>query len=272
MLKLIIKIIIIIILLYVIFELIKPKSIQGFTQPIPKTIYLSYKTKDIPDYIIPTWKKLNPNYDVKVYDNNDCIAFLKAYYNDPIYVDIFNYIKDGPIKADYWRVCILNKFGGVYSDIDVKPMVPINEFLEEGVTFLTCLSHITALKNNVNPHLIITVPNHPVLQKCIDIYLTKYKNNDKYSYWGWSIVNIMRDAINMIFDKKISEGIEYDKDNNKYQFLQEIMPTPFNMPDLFYIMNKIKGNKDHHCVYKGKVILYNRYEDYTDHGFVSRTN
>ena len=60
----------------------------------------------------------------------------------------------------------------------------------------------------------------------------------------------------------------YDKDNNKYQFLQEIMPTPLNMPDLLYLMNKIKGNKDHHCVYKDKIILYNRYEDYNNHGFV----
>lgn len=267
------KIIIIILLLVIIFILLNSKSnIQYFTDYIPKTIYLSYKTKNIPDYIIPTWKKLNPNYDVRIYDNDDCIAFLKTYYKDPIYVDIFNYIKNGPIKADFWRICILNKFGGVYSDIDVKPVTPISEFMEEDVTFLTCLSHNSTLKNNVNPHFIISTANHPVLQKCIEIYLTKYKNKDtvdgKYSYWGWSIVYIMRDAINMIFDKTLKEGIEYDKNNNKYQFLQEIMPTPLNMPDLFYLMNKIKGDKDHHCVYKNKIILYNRYEAYNNHGFV----
>ncbi len=263
----IITIIAIILLYFFLFH----KLISNFTNTnifIPKNIYLSYKTKNIPDYIIPTWKKLNPEYNIVLYDNNDCINFLETYYKDPIYVDIFNYIKDGPIKADFWRVCILNKFGGVYSDIDVKPLVPINEFMEEGVSFLTCLSYIKLKKNNINPHFIISTPNHPVLQKCIDTYITKYKNKDKYNYWKWSIVYIMTYAINMIFNEKIKEGIIYDKNNNKYQFLQEIMPTPFNIPDFFYLMNKLNGDKEHNCVYKDKIILYNRYEDYNNHGFV----
>ena len=161
-------ILIIILILIIIFILLNCKSNkQHFTDYIPKTIYLSYKNKNIPDYIIPTWKKLNPDYDVRLYDNDDCIVFLKTYYKDPIYVDIFNYIKDGPIKADYWRVCLLNKFGGVYSDIDVKPIVPINEFMEEDVTFLTCLSHHTLFKNNVNPHLIISTANLSGLARVI---------------------------------------------------------------------------------------------------------
>ena len=266
MLIFIIKLLILIMISYIIIRLILQIDKEHFT-PFPKTIYLSYKTKNIPDYIIPTWKKLNPDYDVRLYDNDNCITFLKTYYKDPIYVDIFNYIKDGPIKADFWRVCILNKFGGVYSDIDVKPIVPINEFMEKDITFLTCLSHIKKQRNSVNPHFIISIPNHPVLQKCINTYITKYKNKDTYSYWNWSIVNIMRDAINIIFDDKIMEGIRYDKDNHKYQFLQEIMPTPFNIPDFFYLMNKLKGDTEHNCVYKNKVILYNRYETYNNHSF-----
>lgn len=263
----IITIIAIILLYFFLFH----KLISNFTNInifIPKNIYLSYKTKNIPDYIIPTWKKLNPEYNIVLYDNNDCIKFLETYYKDPIYVDIFNYIKDGPIKADFWRVCILNKFGGVYSDIDVKPLVPINEFMEDGVTFLTCLSHYKYRKNLLNPHFIISTPNHPILQKCIDTYITKYKNKDKYSYWKWSIVYIMTYAINMIFNEKINEGIIYDKDNNKYQFLQEKMPTLLNMPDIFYIPSTLNSNKEHNCVYKNKIILYNRYEDYDNHGFI----
>jgi len=262
----VITIIFAIILLYIFFH----TQILGFTNTstiIPKNIYLSYKTKNIPDYIIPTWKKLNPDYNIILYDNNDCITFLKTYYEDPVYVDIFNYIEDGPIKADFWRVCILNKFGGVYSDIDVKPLVSITEFMEENVTFLTCLSYYKHKRNLLNPHFIISTPNNPILQKCIDTYITKYKNKDKYSYWKWSIVDIMTDSINIIFNENLKEGIIYDKDNNKYQFLQEKMPTLLNIPDILYIPSTLKGNKDHNCVYKDKIILYNRYKEYNNHQF-----
>ena len=47
---------------------------------IPKVIYLCYKTKNIPSYIIPNLKKLYPDYEIKLYDNNDCINFLKEHF------------------------------------------------------------------------------------------------------------------------------------------------------------------------------------------------
>ena len=43
-------------------------NIEENNYDIPKTIYLCYKHKQIPDYIIPTWQKLNPNYKIILYD------------------------------------------------------------------------------------------------------------------------------------------------------------------------------------------------------------
>ena len=67
----------------------KKNIIEGFemNEGIPKVIYLSYKTKDIPSYVIPNWKKLYPSYDVKLYDNVDCINFLSHEYGTD-FVDI----------------------------------------------------------------------------------------------------------------------------------------------------------------------------------------
>lgn len=41
------------------------------------------------------------------------------------FFNLYNQIKVGAIKADFWRVCILYKYGGVYSDIDIKPVSSI---------------------------------------------------------------------------------------------------------------------------------------------------
>jgi hypothetical protein len=226
----------------------KKHMIEGFeiNEGIPKVIYLSYKTKDIPSYVIPNWKKLYPSYDVKLYDNEDCINFLSNEYGGD-FVDIFNYIKDGPIKADFWRVCILYTYGGIYSDIDVEPLININDIVQNDITFVTCLS---ANNENINPHFIATTPRHDVLKKCIDTYLKMFKERAPYSYWGWSIVNVMRDVLQNTFGKRITEdGIYIDNKNQKYQMFKEVYPST-------------STNSDHYCKYKDIKVLNNRYKFY----------
>ncbi len=245
---------------------------------IPKKIFLCYKTKNVPPQIIKQWKTLNPDYEVFIYDNNDCINFLRKYFDEE-YVSIFNFIKDGPIKADFWRVCVLYIYGGVYCDIDVKPLVPIKDFMEEGVNFLTC-SSITY--DELNPHIIICPPKHKIIEDCIHLYLEKYRNNDKYIYWDWSIVNIMVKVMKAHVDKDkllsgFPEGIIYDKYNNKIQLLKEVIDKNYvyvnselyNTDNTFSKEGKI-FLKNIYCKYGNKKILYNRNDDYDplEHKFI----
>ena len=230
-------------------KLCKPNKIIP-NKIIPKIIHLCYKTKDIPPFIIKKWNKLNPNYKVILYDNNDCIKFLYKYFGQK-YVDIFNYIKDGPIKADFWRVCILYIYGGVYCDIDVEPLAPIKSFMEKDVDFLTCAS---MHENSMNPHLIISVSGHCILKKCIDRYVEYYDKKNEYSYWGWSIVSVMSHSVSQLYGQHINDEGIYIIKNTRCQFIKEI------------------NDKDHyniHCIYKNQRILNNRYKNYdsTNHRF-----
>ena len=244
------------------------------TFKIPKIIYLSYKTKDIPEYIIKKWNEVYPDYEVKLYDNNDCINFLKTEYNDE-YVDIFNYIKDGPIKADFWRICILYKYGGIYSDIDIEPLINIEKIMLPDTTFITCLS---ATSKNINPHFIVAEPRHKVLKMCIDKYLEMYRDKKKYTYWGWSIVYVMKDVLREIFDKYITEdGIYYDKDiteqqglGNKYQFLKEVSTWSMSIFDFNSLWLRLTntGRKLLYCKYNNIKVLNNKYDGYLDHEFI----
>lgn len=222
---------------------------------IPKTIYLSYKTKNIPDYVLKNWKNLNPNYSIKLYDNNDCKQFLIENYSQK-HVDVFDFLLDGPIKADYWRVCVLNTYGGVYSDIDVELLVPIDEIIEDDVTFLSCGSFM----NTMNPHFIISVKNHPILIDCINTYMNMYDNNIPYDYWKYSITEIMLKSISKYinFNPK-QEGILYDNGGNKYQILSEVDPGDY---------------KKIYCSYKSRKILNNRYNKYNhdNHSFENFNN
>ena len=72
---------------------------------IPKVIYMCHKhLSEISKYSL-NWKILNPEYDIKLYDDNLCQQFLLNEYSQ-LHLDIFNFLKDGPIKADFWRICI----------------------------------------------------------------------------------------------------------------------------------------------------------------------
>ena len=258
-------IILTIIILFTIFLIFNKKEQFENNKNIPKKIYLSYKTKDIPDYVIKKWEEVYPDYDVKLYDNNDCINFLKSEYGQE-YVDIFNFIKDGPIKADFWRVCILYKYGGIYSDIDIEPLVNIEKIMFSDTEFITCLSSTGTV---INPHFIVCVPNHKIIKQCIDKYLEMYRDKKKYTYWGWSIVYIMRDILYNAFEKNIkSDGIHYDKDNNKYQFLKEIFTWPksiFSIKGLWMRLNNM--GRGMHCQYNNIIVLNNKYDNYLDHEF-----
>ena len=69
---------------------------------IPKTIVSTYHTKNkIPDKVFNNIKQYAPNYQLKIFDDNDIIAFLKKYY-PPAVLAAFKELK-GAHKADLFR-------------------------------------------------------------------------------------------------------------------------------------------------------------------------
>jgi len=87
---------------------------------IPKKIYLTWKNNDLPSKVLSTWQLLNPDYQIELFTDQDCVQFLKTHFNQD-YANYFNEIPYGPIKADWWRLCILYLWGGVYVDVDIQP-------------------------------------------------------------------------------------------------------------------------------------------------------
>ena len=193
------------------------------TSKIPKVIYQTYKDKTVPPIVKERWLKLNPGYEYHLYDDDDCYQFLLDYY-DKEHADFFKYkIKDGPIKSDFWRVCILYQFGGIYADIDIKPIVPIDEFVNSDTTLYTCITDKNLDSNNLNPHFIAVTPKNKLIKECIDIYM-KEKINKEYTYLGWSITYIMYDTVsNYLNNYNLEEGI-YKKNDQIIQLSQEVCP------------------------------------------------
>jgi len=212
---------------------------------VRKVIYMCHKKLDKIKIYSQNWKKLNPEYNIKLYDDELCKIFLLKKYSQ-LHLDIFNFIPDGPIKADFWRVCVINKYGGIYVDSDIKPLIPLNKYIEKDDDFVTCISR-NFNKNNLefqlNPHFILSNKNNIILQNCIDKYIKLYINKEPYSYWKWSICLHM--TIEGITEKK-SQILFLN--NQKFKFLYE--------------------KNSNECEYEGIVVLNNRYNEYCNHNFV----
>ena len=174
---------------------------------IPKVIYMCHKNLTHIEKYSQNWKKLNPEYEIKLYDDELCKSFLLNEYSQ-LHLDIFNFIPDGPIKADFWRVCIINKYGGLYVDSDIQPLVPLSKFVDDDDYLVTCISQcfdIDNLEFQINPHFILCDKNNPTLQYAIDKYIEIYTNKLPYEYWDWSICRFF--IIKGIVEKKIANII-----------------------------------------------------------------
>ena len=209
---------------------------------IPKIIYMCHRTLDDITYYSKNWLKLNPDFEIKLYDDKLCREFFKKEYPTGLHLKIFDFLQDGPIKADFWRVCVLFKYGGYYVDADIEPKKPISSFVDEDDYFITCTSG--GFNEKINPHFIGCPANNMVIKTAIDTYIEMWSNPEKkYSYWGWSIVHILKIPFRFRRRTKVK-----NHNGKKYKFIMERR----NMQE---------------CEYKGIVVFNNRYKNYKNHDF-----
>ena len=88
---------------------------------IPKVIFTSFKDErgdnKIVDTLLNEWEKKNPDLEVKYFSDND----LDEYFENHPRREVFEMIKSGVAKADYFRVCYLQSHGGTWFDFDFEP-------------------------------------------------------------------------------------------------------------------------------------------------------
>ena len=97
---------------------------------IPKIIHQTWKSKDIPDKykdFVNSWKKLHPDWEYRLYDDEDCLQLVKTYY--PQFLNTYLQLPTPVMKADMFRYLAVHQFGGLYADLDTKAFKSFNELL-----------------------------------------------------------------------------------------------------------------------------------------------
>jgi hypothetical protein len=95
---------------------------------IPKIIHQTWKTKHLPSWAttsVDTWKSKNPDYQHILYNDTEIDSLIRLHY--PEILPYYHLLK--PVqKADIFRYLILSVKGGLYSDVDVQCLKPIDDW------------------------------------------------------------------------------------------------------------------------------------------------
>lgn len=133
---------------------------------IPKVIYQTWKTKNLPHsclQIQDSIKSLNPDYEMKLFDDDDMQQFIQSNFDTYTY-QCYLQLNVGAAKADFWRYCILYINGGVYLDMDSEITKPLDELIQENEQCIITREGNAGIFNN---WIMIFQKNHPILLETI---------------------------------------------------------------------------------------------------------
>jgi len=148
---------------------------EKYNSIIPLTIYTAWHTKELLPKMKENYERLitdNPVFEVKLFDNNDCINFIKNNFSDEI-LNAYNSLIPQSYKSDLWRYCVMYLNGGIYIDIKFKCVNGFN------LIALTEKEYWTSdhLFNNTLTGLLILQPKNEIMLKCINKIVENVKNN-----------------------------------------------------------------------------------------------
>lgn len=127
-------------------ELKYQQPLQASTTTIPKKIWQTWKQGPLTfeqrdSDTAKTWPAKNQNYRYEVLTDDNALEYVEEHYGihgfkRPDIIDLYRELNITIIRADLLRYLIMYAEGGVYADIDVECLRPVQRFIPERYTEL----------------------------------------------------------------------------------------------------------------------------------------
>ncbi|KAL8728270.1 MAG: hypothetical protein Q9166_005511 [cf. Caloplaca sp. 2 TL-2023] len=109
------------------------RSDSQILQPIPKKIWqinFNHPRYHKLEKSIRSWKSKNPEYEHTILDEAAGRQFVRKHYSgDPDILNTYLELGSTILRADYLRYLVLAAEGGIYSDLDIDAIKPIDTWL-----------------------------------------------------------------------------------------------------------------------------------------------
>lgn len=217
---------------------------------IEKNIFQSWYTKDLHPQMqekINNLKKMNPDYNYNLYDDNDMDKFVNEHFSGEI-AEQYNRLNIIVAKVDFWRYLVLYKYGGVYLDMDSSIEKPLDDLIKEKDEAI-----ITA-EGNPNLYVqwaLIFSKEHPILKKTIDLICKNLRNNiynnDIHKMTG---PTVFTKAINQIHKKYFKCIINHRKINKRTDLTYKKPHISYRLYGIDYNGHFLFKHELNHLLYK----------------------
>lgn len=174
---------------FIIPEHSKP-LLEGKKLSIPKIIWQTNYSNHVtlPVYINYLFNRLmSLDWEYRYVSTEARLEFIKMYASEQNF-KAFEQLTDGAAQADFWRLFVLNYYGGVYMDIDAHAVWPLSKMImpEDNEVFLMT-------KHNYSNYFIASAPNNPHLQKALEMIVDNIEQKNigggVYNLTGPSVLN-----------------------------------------------------------------------------------
>lgn len=153
----------------------------NFTNRVTLAVYINYLFNRLLAY----------DYDYRFMITEDRAEFIKSNYSQEIF-ESYSRIQIGAAQADFWRLLVLYKYGGVYMDIDAHLVWPLSSIIKTEQTEL----YIVARKGDITNYFIASKSDNANLKKMIDVVFKNIEENtitNVYELTGPGIFNQVLD-------------------------------------------------------------------------------
>lgn len=166
------------------------KAVEGRDHLIPKIIWQTNYSNHVtlPVYINYLFNRLmSLDWEYRYVSTEARLEFIKTHAPER-YVDAFEKLTDGAAQADFWRLFVLNYYGGVYMDIDAHAVWPLSKMITPEDTEVFLMT-----KHNFSNYFIASAPNNPHLQKALEMIVDNIEQKNigagVYDLTGPTVLN-----------------------------------------------------------------------------------
>ena len=151
---------------------------------IPKIIHQTWKNDTVPEPLLSyreRWMEKYPDFEFKFYTDEDLENIVKERY--PQYLGLYKSFTSPIERVDFARYVILEKYGGIYADLDMIPINKISDDVFDTENIIFSSEPIEHAKKIYSRRVVLcnafmmSPPQHEFWPKLIKYIVDNYEHN-----------------------------------------------------------------------------------------------
>jgi mannosyltransferase OCH1-like enzyme len=182
---------------------------------IPRIIWQTNYTDRVtlPVYLNYLFNRLMaPSYEYRFMVTEARAQFIREHYPEEIF-ESYSKLQIGAAQADFWRLLVLQKHGGVYLDIDAHVVWPLGLIVKPEYEEL----YVTTKRGEITNYFIASKPDNPHFGRMIELVMANIKERRLKSVYELTGPRVL----NRVLDKQAVNTAYYRYTCNQGNFTNE---------------------------------------------------